>query len=160
MSYPAGTEGLINMDITLIIWKSDLINKIKRNFFPAVTVSLLLQGYTTWTLARCWEKRLDSSKSKILHAGLNKSWKQQSTKQQLYSHLPPILLAIEVISTKQSVHCRRSKDELISNVLSWTTTSRHTCVCRPGRNYKHQLCADTACSLEDLRKMTDDKDGW
>ena len=33
-----------------IIWKSDLIDKMKRSFFQAAVASILLYGCTTWTL--------------------------------------------------------------------------------------------------------------
>ena len=39
-----------------IIWKSDLTNKMKRSFFQAAVVSILLYGCTTWTLTKRLEK--------------------------------------------------------------------------------------------------------
>ena len=42
-----------------VIWKLDLTNKIKRNFFQAVVVSILLYGCTKWTLTKRMEKKLD-----------------------------------------------------------------------------------------------------
>ena len=82
-----------------IIWKSDLSNEIRWDFFQAVVVSVLLYGCTTWTLTKCIEKKLDGNCTRMLRAILNKSWKQQPTKQQLYSHLPPI-------SSKTNKTCR------------------------------------------------------
>ena len=73
-----------------IIWKSDLSNKIKRDFFHAVAVSVLPYGYTTWTLTKRNEKKLDGNFARMLRAILNKSWKQRPTKQQVYGHLPPV----------------------------------------------------------------------
>ena len=35
-----------------IIWKSDLTDKMKRSFFQAAVVSILLYGCTTWTLKK------------------------------------------------------------------------------------------------------------
>ena len=52
----SSTENVINMwqakawiaiNRLPIIWKSDLSNKIKHNFFQAAVVSILLYGYTT-----------------------------------------------------------------------------------------------------------------
>ena len=40
-----------------VIWKSDLTDKMKRSFFQAAVVSILLYGYTTWTLTKRMEKR-------------------------------------------------------------------------------------------------------
>ena len=46
------TKAWTAIDRLLIIWKSDLTNKMKRSFFQAVVVSILLYGCTTWTLTR------------------------------------------------------------------------------------------------------------
>ena len=47
-------------------------------------------------------------------------------------------------------HCRKSKDELISDVLLWTPSHGRAKTGRPARNYIQQLCADTGCCPEDL----------
>ena len=96
------------------------------------------------------EKKLDGSYTRILRAILNKSWMQHSTKQQLYGHLSPITKTIQVGRTRHAGHCRRSRDELISNVLQWTSSHGRVKAGRPARTYIQQLCADTGCSLEDL----------
>ena len=44
-----------------IIWKSDLTDKMKRSFFMAAVVSILLYGCTTWTLTKRLEKKLDGN---------------------------------------------------------------------------------------------------
>ena len=61
--------------------------KIKRDFFQAVAVSVLLYGYTTGTLTKRMEKKQDENYTRMLGAALNKFWKQHPTRQQLYSHL-------------------------------------------------------------------------
>ena len=61
------------IDRLSVIWKSDLTNKIKRSFFQAAVVSILLYGCTTWTLSKRMEKKLDSNYTKMLRAILNKS---------------------------------------------------------------------------------------
>ena len=73
-----------------IIWKYDLSNEIKRGFFQAIAVSLLLCGCTIWTLTKFLEKKLDGNFTRKLRTILNKSCKQYHTKLELYSHLPPI----------------------------------------------------------------------
>ena len=45
----------------LIIWKSDLADKMKRSFFQAAVTSILLYGCTTWTLTKRLEKKLDGN---------------------------------------------------------------------------------------------------
>ena len=73
-----------------VIWKLDLTDKMKRSFFQAAVVSILLYGCTTLTLTKRMEKKLDGNYTRMLRAILNKSWRQHPTKQQLYGHLPPI----------------------------------------------------------------------
>ena len=73
-----------------VIWKSDLIDKMKRSFFQAAIVSILLYGCTAWTLTKRMEKKVDGNYYRMPRAILNKYWRQHSTKQQLYGHLPPI----------------------------------------------------------------------
>ena len=63
----------------------------------------------------------------MLRAILNKSWRQHPTRHQLYDHLPPITKTIQVRRTRHAEHCRRSMDELISDVLLWTP---HTWPCK------------------------------
>ena len=74
----------------LVIWKSDLTDKMKRSFFQAAVVSILLYGCTTWMLTKRMEKKLDDNYTRMLRAILNKSWRRQATKQQVYGHRPPI----------------------------------------------------------------------
>ena len=93
---------------------------MKRSFFQAAVVSILLYGCTTWTLTKRLEKKLDGNYTRMLRAILNKSWRQHPTKHQLYSHLPPISKTINVRRTRHTGHSWRSKDELISDVLLWT----------------------------------------
>ena len=76
------------IDRVSVIWKSDMTDKIKCSFFQAVVVSILLYGRTTWRLPKHMEKKPGSNYTRMLRAVLNKSWRQHSTKQQLYSHPP------------------------------------------------------------------------
>ena len=90
---------------------------MKRSFFQAAVVSILLYGCTTWTLTKRLEKKLNGNYTRMLRAILNKSWRQHPTKHQLYGHLPPITKTIQLRRTRHAGHCWRSRDELISDVL-------------------------------------------
>ena len=114
-----------------IIWKSDLTDKMKRSFFQAAVVSILLYGCTTWTLTKRLEKKLDGNYTRMLRAILNKSWWQNLTTHQLYGYLPPITKTIQVRRTRHAGHCWRSRGELISVVLLWTPTYGRTKAGRP-----------------------------
>ena len=67
------------IDKLSIIWKPDLTDKMKRSFFQAAVVSILLYGCTSWTLTKRLEKKLDGNYTRMLQAILNKSWRQHST---------------------------------------------------------------------------------
>ena len=57
-------------------------------------------------------------------------------------------------------HSWRNKEELISELLLWTTVHGSTSVDLPLKTYIYQLCADTEWHLEYLPKEIDDRDGW
>ena len=154
------TKAWTAIDRLSIIWKSDLTDKIKRSFFQAAVVSILLYGCTTWTLTKRLERRLDGNYTRMLRAVLNKSWRQHPTRLQLYGHLPPITKTIQVRRTRHAGHCWRSKDELISDVLLWTPTHGCARVGRPARTYIQQLCEDTGCNPEDLPEAMNDREKW
>ena len=67
----------------------------------------------------------------------------------------PVSQAIQVRWTRDA---GESKEELISNVLLWTTTHGHTSMGHPSKTYILQLYADTDCRLEDLSRVMVDKD--
>ena len=140
--------------------KSDLTDKMKRSFFQATVVSILLYGCTTWTLTKRLENKLDGNYTRMLRAILNKSWRQHSTSHQLYGHLPPITKTIQARRTIHAGHCWRSKDELISDVLLWTPTYGRAKAGRPAGTYIQQLCEDTGCSPEDLLGVMNDRQKW
>ena len=125
---------------------------MKRSFFQAAVVSILLYGCTTWTLTKRLEKKL--------RAILNKSWRQHPTRHQLYGHLPPITKTIQVRRTRHAGHCWRSSDELIRDVLLWNPTYSRAKAGRPARTYIQQLCEDTGCSPKDLPEAMNDREKW
>ena len=133
------TKAWTAIDRLSIIWKSDLTDKMKRSFFQAAVVSILLYVCTTWTLTKRLEKKLDGNYTRMLRAVLNKSWRQHPTRHQLYGHLPPITKTIKVRRTRHAGHCWRSRDELISDVLLWTPTYGCAKAGQPARTYIQQL---------------------
>ena len=137
-----------------VIWKSDLTDKMKRSFFQAAVVSILLYGCTTWMLNKGMETKLDGNYKRMLRAILNMSWRQHFAKRQLYGHLLPITKTIQVRRTRHVGHRWRSMNELISDVLLWTPSHGRTKTGWPGQTYIRQLCADTGCDL-DLEAMND-----
>ena len=152
------TKAWIAIDRLSIIWKSDLTDKMKRSFFQAVVVSILLYGCTTWTLTKRLEKKLDGNYTRMLRVILNKSWRQHPTRHHLYGHLPPITKTIQARRARHAGHCWRSRDELIRDVLLWTPAYGQAKAGRPDRTYIQQLCEDTRCSSEDLPEAINERE--
>ena len=146
------TKAWSAIDRLSIIWKSNLTDKMKRSFFQAAVVSILLYGCTTWTLTRWLEKKLDGNYTRMLRAILNRSWQQHPTRHQVYGHLPPITKTIQATRTRHAGHCWRSKDEIVSDVLLWTPAYGQSKAGRPARTFIQQLCDDTGCNSEGLPK--------
>ena len=133
---------------------------MKRSFFQAAVVSILLYGCTTWSLTKRLEKKLVGNCTRMLRSILSKSWWQHPKRHQLYGYLPPITKTILVRRTRHAEHCWRSKDEVISDVLLWTPTYGRRKAGRPARTYIQQLCEDTRCSPEDLPEAMNDREKW
>ena len=125
---------------------------MKRSFFQAAVVSILLYGCTTWTLTKRLKKKLNGNYTRMLRAILNKSWWQQPTRHQLYDHLPLITKTIQARRTRLAGHCLRNKDELISDVLLWTPAYGQAKAGRPALIYIQQLSEDTGCSPETCQR--------
>ena len=128
-------------------------------FFWSSGLSILLYRCTIWTLTKRMEKNLDGNYTWMLQAILNVSRRQDPTKQQLYGNLPSITKTIQVRQTRDSGHCWRSKDELINDLLLWTSSNGWANAGRPAKTYIKELCANSGYSMEDLRGAMDDGNG-
>ena len=154
------TKGWTAINRLSVIWKSNLTDKMKRSFFQAAIVSILLYGCTTWTLTKRLEKKLDGNYTRMLRAILNMSSGKYPTKQLLYDHLPPITKTIRVNWTTHAGHCWRSRDEFISDELLWTLSHGRAKSGRPAGIYIQQLWEDTGGSPEDLPDAMNDWERW
>ena len=132
-----------------IIWKSDLTDKMKRSFFKAAVVSILLYGCTTWTPTKRLNKKLDGNYTRMLRAILNKSWRQHPARHKLYGHLPLITKTIQARRTRHAGHCWRSRDELISHVLLWTPTYG-----RAKQDHQHEHTFSNYVRIQDIVQKT------
>ena len=129
------------------------LQQCQRNLsFNLMSKLLLLRFYRTS------DKKLDSNCSKMLQGILDKSSKQNPTKQLLYSYLPLISKTIQIRWTKHAGHSWKSKGELISDILLWTPSHSRAGVGHPARTSLQRLCIDTGYSLEDLLNVMDDRD--
>ena len=165
----SSTETDINMwlakvwatiDRLSVIGKSNLTDKMKYNFIQVGVVSILLYGCTTRTLTKRTEKKLDGNYTSMLLTILNKSWRYNLTKQQLYGHLPHITKTIQVRRTKHARHGSRCRDELTSDVFQWTPSHGWAKAGWPAKTFIQQFCADTGWIPEDVPKAIDIRKGW
>ena len=131
---------------------------MKRSFFQAAVVSILLYGCTTWTLNKRLEKKLDGNYTRMLRAVSNKTWRQYPTRHQLYGHLPPHHenYTSKTNQTRGTLLEKQGR----AHVLLWTPTYGRAKAGRPARTYIQQLCEDTGCNPEDLPEAINDREKW
>ena len=142
-----------------IISESDPSDKIKRDFFQAVTVSILLYGYTAWTLTKCIEKKVDAKYSRMPRAALNKFLDTTPSKTE----------AVQPLASHLTNHQHKTKKTCWSLLKKqrWTNLQHSlmdTCTLRASvgqlaKTCLHHLCVDTWCSQEYLSGATDDRNG-
>ena len=131
-------------------WKGSLlvINDQGRQLYFYIVIGPIHGSIcnTFWTLMKHIEKQLYRDYTRILRAGLNKSWKQHLTKQQLkVTYIP---------SHKLSNTTREVKDVLKNGILPKTPSDWHTSVVRPAR------IITAGFSLDVLHGGMGDKDRW
>ena len=72
----------------MAVWKSDLPDKMKWDFFPVVTVSVLLNRCTSRTLTKHMEKKIDGNYKITLRLGNSTLQNSNCTSTYLLSHRP------------------------------------------------------------------------
>jgi len=142
------------------IWKSNLSENLKRNFFRATTGSVLLYGSTTWTLTKSLELKLDGAFTRMLRAALNVSWREHPTNERLYGNIPKITSLIREQRTCLAGHSYRSKEELASELILWQPKHGHRGRGRPSKTFIDQLSSDTGCPSEHLATAMSDRQSW
>ena len=118
--------------------RSTLSDKIKRDFFQAVAVSVLLYGCTNLTLKKHMEKKLDENYARMLHAVWRNPGSNTTQKGSCISHFTNSETH-QSSPTRHAGHCWRNKGELISDVLKTTPTCGHNSVSRPVETYNSSV---------------------
>ncbi len=127
---------------------------MKRSFFHAVVVWILLFGCSTWTLTKRMEKNLDGNDTRMLRAILNNSGRHHPSKQLLYGHLPLITKTIKVRRTRHAEH-------YWMDFLQRNPSQRRAKVERTTKTYIQPLYADTGCNPEyQPEAMNDSNREW
>ena len=161
MSYPARAEGSVNMINKLsVIWKSDLSDKIKRNFSKQRLCQYCWMDapYERWLAI--WRKSLTAIAQECnelywTNPGGNIRLNNICMNTYHSSRRPSELDGQDIWDTAGGV-----KKELISDVLQWNSPHVRASVGQPARTYLQQLCKDTVCSVEGLPEAMDDRDEW
>ena len=107
---------------------------MKRSFFPAAVVSILLYGCTTWTLTKRLEKKLISQECCEHYWTSPGGNTPQST-----NCTATCLLSRKLSKLDEPGHCWRIRVELISDVLLWTPTYGRAKAWRPARTYNSYM---------------------
>ena len=129
---------------------------MKRSFFQAAVVSILLYGCTTWTLTKRLKKKLDGNYTRMLRAipGGNTT---QGTNYTTICFPSRKLSKLDEPDTQDTAGEARTN---ISEVLLWTPAYGQAKAGRPARTYIQQLCEDTGCSPEDLPEAMNEREKW
>ena len=108
----------------------------------------MLYGFTTLTLTKCIEKKLDERYWK-------KSWIQHPTSQQLYGYLylPP-----RKPSKLDELDIQDTAGEVTTNSYARFSCGSLQTEEQVLGDYLQLLCSETGCSMEDLPRAMDDRD--
>ena len=168
-SYIASTEHDVNIRLGKVwdalneldkIWKSNLPDNLKRNFFWAAVETVLLYGSASWTLTTHLEKKINGAYSRMLRNALNRSWRDHPTNIELYGHIRPIIKLLQQQRMRFAGHCWRSKEELAGDVLLWRPTHGHQLRECPKKTYIDQLMDNTGCRIEELPIAMEYREKW
>ena len=153
------SKALNVIDRLLIIWKSNLSDKMKQNFFQDVAVFIFLYECTTWMITKYTEKtRWEFHQNAVCY--LEQILEATPLKQQLYCCLLLLSEIIQVRQTRYAGHCWRSKNKFISNVHLWTRAHGCASVGWSVKTDLGRLYVNTRCSLKNLPGAMNDRDGW
>ena len=128
-------------------------------FLPRSGRVILLYGCTTWTLTKRWRKAW-----RQLHKNAASNIEQvlEAAPHKAAAVRPPTTHheTIKVRRTRHAGHRRRSREELISDLLPWTPSHGRVKSKRPARTYIQQLCVDTRYIPEDQPEAMGRREGW
>ena len=137
------TKAWTAIDRLSIIWKSDLTDKMKRSFFQAAVISILLYGCTTWTLTKRLKKKLDGNYTIMLRAILNKSWRQHPQDTNYTATCLPSrkLYKLDEPDTQDTAGEARTNSSVM-----YSYGPPHMAKQKKDDQLEQQLCEDTGCN--------------
>ena len=132
---------------------------MKRSFFQAAVVSILLYRCNTWTLTkRLKKKQLDGNYTRMLRAILNDPG---GNTPQVTSCTATCLLSRKLYKLDEPDTQDTAVEARTNSSVMYSYGPRiRPKAGRPARTYIQQLCEDTGCSPEDLPKAMNDREMW
>ena len=100
-----------------LIWRSQMELGLKRRFFSATVVSILLYGCETWSMTKNCERKLDGAYTKLLRYASGVHWSDHITNAVLYGDLPKISLVIKRRRLRFAGHCIRAIHQPVSQLV-------------------------------------------
>ncbi len=88
----------------------------------------------------------------------NLSWKRHPSISDIYGNLPRVSALVQSRRVQFAGHCYRAKNEVISSLLLWKSSSDHG----RGRKFSFRdvISRDTSIRTEDLGTVMLDRDVW
>ena len=84
-----------------------------------VVKSAIWRGQVCAPFKKSLHKKLDGANIKMLRVVKNVTWRQRITDEVLYAGLPRIWTTIRERRLRFNGHCRRSKNEVVSDLVLW-----------------------------------------
>jgi hypothetical protein len=138
------------------IWTSFLTEELKRKFFQATIVSILLYGCETWTMTVAIQKKLDGAYTKLLRYISNVSWRDHIPNSVLYSGLPIISSVVRQRRLRFAGHCYRATNQPIHHLVFKETD------CRRGKGatktYPKMILEDVNTIMSGKDVITEEED--
>ena len=104
------------------------------------------------------DKKLDRPYTKLLRVVEKVTWQKLITDEVLYAGLPKI--SITIIERRLMLSGRRSKNEIVSDLVLWEPKHGKSSVGRQAGTFVGLLEADTGVPRDCLPAVMDDRVGW
>ena len=141
------------------IWKSNLSRQVKINVFQTLVEPVLLYGSETWTLTKQLERSLDGCYTRLLRAGLNISWRDKVTNENLYGDLPKVTSKVRERRLSAAGHFHRHQEEAASKLVLWDP--KHGSSGSRNKTYVKVLLEDTGLeNISELISLMEDRRAW
>ena len=135
------------------IWKSQLSDRLKLNFFTATVESVFLYGCESWTLTKQLERKIDGTYTRMLRDVKQIHWSSHTPNSQVYGTMPKISTKIRARRLRFAGHCFRQTDLPVSKLVLWAPTHGVRASGRPQLSYPRH-------DLPRYRTQTRDRQVW